>query len=174
MSFEGVSGWCHVALRQLLRLSDGLAKRSFCCSHILRVQLKSNSTVGEWLLASDQSQFDNAGLSYLSENGIFLNACFKNLLICKIFSAKESSASTHGSQGTAQTVRWPCEPIILSIGHFEGQTEVKLSSWWRTVSLWSITVWWCRLIALKRKWNIFKWLIQKFIHLWKIFFERLS
>ena len=129
MSFEGVWGWCHVALRQLLRLSHRLANRSFCCSHILRVQLKSNSTVCERLLASDQSQFDNAGLLYLSENEIFLNAYFKNLLICKIFSVKESSASTHGSQGTAQTVRWPCEPIILSIGNFEGQTEVQLRTW---------------------------------------------
>ena len=37
------------------------ANQSFCWSDILRVQLKSNWTIGEKLLASDQSQFDNAG-----------------------------------------------------------------------------------------------------------------
>ena len=30
---------------------------------------------------------------------------------------------------TLQAVRWPCEPVILSIGHFEGPTEVELNSW---------------------------------------------
>ena len=30
------------------------------------------------------------------------------------------------AQGTAQTVRWPCKLIILSIGHFQGPTEVQL------------------------------------------------
>ena len=44
---------CHVALRELLRLSDVLVNRSFCRSDISRVQLKSNWTVGERLLASD-------------------------------------------------------------------------------------------------------------------------
>ena len=44
----------------------------------------------------------------------------------KKFSVKEFLANTLGCQGTAQTVRWPCEPIILSTGHFEGPTEVQL------------------------------------------------
>ena len=35
----------------------------------------------------------------------------------------------HGTQGIVQTVRWPCEPIILLIGHFEGPTEAQLKSW---------------------------------------------
>ena len=35
----------------------------------------------------------------------------------KIF-VKEFLASTDGTQGLARTVRWPCEPIILLIGHF--------------------------------------------------------
>ena len=47
------AGWCHVALRQLLRLSNVLANRSFCRSHISKVQLKSKWTVGERLQASD-------------------------------------------------------------------------------------------------------------------------
>ena len=46
----------------------------------------------------------------------------------KIF-VKEFSDSTHGIQAIAETLRWPCEPIILSIGHFESPTEVQLNSW---------------------------------------------
>ena len=44
-------------------------------------------------------------------------------------SAMEFLASMQGTQGTPQTARWPCEPIILSIGHLEGPTEVQLNSW---------------------------------------------
>ena len=44
----------HRVLIELFRVSDGLANRSFCRSDISRVQLKSNWTVGERLLASDQ------------------------------------------------------------------------------------------------------------------------
>ena len=36
----------------------------------------------------------------------------------------ELFTNTHGAQGIAQTVKWPCEPIILSIGHFKRPTEV--------------------------------------------------
>ena len=36
----------------------------------------------------------------------------------------EFLASTHGSQGTPQTVRWSCEAIILLIVYFQGPTEV--------------------------------------------------
>ena len=31
---------------------------------------------------------------------------------------EEFLACTPGAQGTPQTVKWPCEPIILPIGHF--------------------------------------------------------
>ena len=41
---------------------------------------------------------------------------------------KEFLSSTHRSKGTAQTVRWLCNPITLSIGDFESPTEVQLSS----------------------------------------------
>ena len=47
---------------------------------------------------------------------------------CKKCPVKEFSANTHGTQGTAQTVRWPCEPIILLIKLFEGPIEVQLNS----------------------------------------------
>ena len=50
------------------------------------------------------------------------------------------------THGTVQTVRWPCEPIVLSIGHFEDPTEVQLNSRWKAASLWSMTAWECRLI----------------------------
>ena len=36
--------------------------------------------------------------------------------------------NTDGTQKTLQTVRWLCEPVILSIGHFEGRPEVQLNS----------------------------------------------
>ena len=39
-----------------------------------------------------------------------------------------------GSQGTAQTVRWPGQEIILLIEHFEGPTEVQLNSGERLVA----------------------------------------
>ena len=44
-------------------------------------------------------------------------------------SAKKFSTSKYGIQGTAQTVRLSCEPIILLIRHFEGPTEVHLNNW---------------------------------------------
>ena len=31
---------------------------------------------------------------------------------------------THGTQGMAQTVKWSCKPIILSIRHFKGPTRI--------------------------------------------------
>ena len=51
----------HMELKELLIHSDGLANQSFCQSDISRAQLKSTWTVGERLLASYQSQFDNGG-----------------------------------------------------------------------------------------------------------------
>ena len=45
-------GSCYAALKELLKVSDVLANRSFCRSDISRFQLKS--TVGERLLVSDQ------------------------------------------------------------------------------------------------------------------------
>ena len=49
---------------------------------------------------------------------------------------REVSASTNGLQGIAQTVRWSCKPIILSIGRFESPTEVQLNSLQNASSLW--------------------------------------
>ena len=41
----------------------------------------------------------------------------------------EFLAITDGVKGIAQTVRRPCERIILSIEHFEGPTKAQLTSW---------------------------------------------
>ena len=46
----------------------------------------------------------------------------------KIF-VKEFTDSTNSIQGIAYTLRWLCEQILLSLGHFEGLTEVQLNSW---------------------------------------------
>ena len=40
-------------------------------------------------------------------------------------SVKYFWASVQSSQGSARTIRWPCEPIILSIGRFKGSNEVS-------------------------------------------------
>ena len=81
----------------------------------------------------------NQGIKY-SKVATFLlggNHCLNFFIIpnCKIylFGKKkllmEFLASSQGTHRTLQVVRWPCEPIILSIGHFEGPTEVQLNSW---------------------------------------------
>ena len=41
----------------------------------------------------------------------------------------EFLANTDSTHGTLQSVRWPYEVSILSIGHFEVSTEVQLNSW---------------------------------------------
>ena len=53
----------------------------------------------------------------------------KIYLFAKKFFVKEFSVNTHGSEGTAQIVRWPSRPIILSIGNFESPTEAQMNSW---------------------------------------------
>ena len=60
---------------------------------------------------------------------VLFKALFQNLLICKNNSVMEFLVNTDCIHGTLQTVRWPCEPIILSIEHFEGPTEIQLNSW---------------------------------------------
>ena len=47
----------------------------------------------------------------------------------------EFLVNTDGIHGTLESVRWPCEPITLSVGHFEGSTEVQLNGWFKAGSL---------------------------------------
>ena len=49
---------------------------------------------------------------------MFYIVFFEHLLISEKFSVNEFLASKQGTLGTLETVRWPCAPIILSIGHF--------------------------------------------------------
>ena len=97
---------------------------------------------------------------------------YSETLIQKFIYLQKIFCERHGTQEIAQTVICPWVTIILSIGHFEGPTEFQLSSWWRAVSLWSITVWLWRLILLKEQWNFLQCLIWTFIHFEKIFCER--
>ena len=57
------------------------------------------------------------------------NAYFEHFFISKKFSVKESLVGVHGTMATSQIFSWPCEPIILLIGHFESPTEVQLNLW---------------------------------------------
>ena len=53
-----------------------------------------------------------------------------NYKICSFErSEKEFSASTHDSQGAAQTAKWPSKQIILSFQLFEAPTEVQRNNW---------------------------------------------
>ena len=54
---------------------------------------------------------------------------FEFLKAFKEIFVKEFSDSTYGIQEVAQTLIWSWESIILSIGYFEGPTEVQLNSW---------------------------------------------
>ena len=72
-----------MVLTELLKVSDGLANQSFCWSDISRVELKSNWTVGERLLASDQEAVTDGTLILLKGLGALFNASFQNLLIYK-------------------------------------------------------------------------------------------
>ena len=53
----------------------------------------------------------------------------------KKISVTEFLAGTYCTHGIAETARWPCEPIILSIGHFKGPAEVQVNNWRKGSSL---------------------------------------
>ena len=68
----GRSQLVYMVLKELLRLSDPLANRSFCQSDISWVQLKSNWTFRERLLASYQDTVRECRLILLKRELIFL------------------------------------------------------------------------------------------------------
>ena len=47
----------------------------------------------------------------------------------------EFLACRQSAQEVPQTVRWLCEPIILSIKHFQGYIKVQLNRWLKTAIL---------------------------------------
>ena len=69
-----ISSLIHMALKELHKISDGLANRSFCRSDISRDHLRSNWAVGVRRLTSNQLQFDNACQFYLKDYAHFYNA----------------------------------------------------------------------------------------------------
>ena len=77
---------------------------------------------------------------YHTERSLRLDAFVINIHLKKKL-VMDFLIGTQGTQGILQTLRWPCEPINLSIRHLESPIEVQLNSWWKTVSLWSIKVW---------------------------------
>ena len=161
----------HRVLRELFRLLDSFPNRSFCRSDISRIQVKSNWSIGKRLVASDSKKVWKTKLILLKSLLIFFNGWFRNSFISKELALKESLQMSCCTRRTAQALRWSCEPIILSIGHFESPTEVQLNSWWKTVSLWSITVWYFRLTLLKGHWKFLQCLILNFNTFQKNFCE---
>ena len=89
ITFQRVSGWCNVALGDMLRLSEGLANQWFSQSDISRVQLKSNWTVGKRLLASDFETVWKNRLIWSKSLLIFFNGWYGNSFISKELALKE-------------------------------------------------------------------------------------
>ena len=132
-----------MVLKELRRLSEGLVNRSFCRLNISRVQRKFSWQVGKELLASDSKTVWKSRVNLnLSKAGlIFLMVSLKIHSFRKNELRRSLGMMSCCTPATPQTVRWPCETIILLFTHFESSTEVQLNSWWMTASLWSITVW---------------------------------
>ena len=126
-----------MVLTELLQQLDGLENRSLRGSGISRVQLMSNRIVGKKLLATDFKTVCKSRLILSKAQLIFFNGWSGNSIISKELTWKRFCMISCCTQGTAQTFRWPCEPTILSIGHFESPTEVQLNSWWKTASLFN-------------------------------------
>ena len=78
-----LEGVLHMALWELIRLSDGLANRSFCRWDFSRVQLKSNWTVGKGLLTSDSKTFWKNRLILSKSLLLFFYGWFGNWFIWK-------------------------------------------------------------------------------------------
>ena len=100
------------------RLLDDLGDQWFCRLDIWRVQLKSKWTVGKKLLASDSNTIWEIRL-------IFENRIFFKFLVWKFthfvrISFDGASGWCHDAHRDSD---FQCEPIILSIRHFEGPTE---------------------------------------------------
>ena len=103
ISFERASGWCNVALGDMLRVSDGLGNRSFCWSDILRAQLKSNWTVGERLEAFDQEAVREWRLNLIKWQWIFLQYVIWKII--HLENIASGGAVSQCSQWTLQIVR---------------------------------------------------------------------
>ena len=123
VSYERSSGWCNVALRNMLRPSDGLGNRSFCQSDISRVQLKSNWTVAERPVASDSKTVWKSRLILSKLLLNFFNGCFGNRSISKELALKKPLDDVMLHSGICS------EPqMALQTDHFVDQT-FRGSNW---------------------------------------------
>ena len=125
----GSSQLVNMVLKELLRLSDPLAKRSFCPSEISWVQLKSNWTVGKWLLASDSKTVWKSRLILSKLLLNFFNGCFGNSSISKELALKEPLDAV-----TLHSEIWPHPQRALRTDHFLNRT-FRGSNWSPTEQL---------------------------------------
>ena len=79
-----------IVLTEFFRLLDGLASRSFCRWDILKVQLKSNWTVGERSLASGSRTVWKSRLILSKVRLNVFNGWFGNCIISKELALKNS------------------------------------------------------------------------------------
>ena len=56
------------------------------------------------------------------------NAYHKTIKMKPVDVGDNSFIEYYGTLGIIQSMRWPCRPIILSIGHFKCPAEVQLNS----------------------------------------------
>ena len=87
------------------------------------------------MLVSDQEAVRECRLILLKGQCTFFQCLISKLIHLEKKSMMEFLVNTGVTHQTFQTVRWPCEPIILWIRHFEGRSEVQVNSWLKTVSL---------------------------------------
>ena len=122
--------------RQLLRPKDGHSKGAFCQSYILTAQQSPTEQLVKASKAWAQQAAWKCKLILLREQWNFFE-CTEFHSFQKNCFWKSHLLMTSSTQGKTQTIRWPWEPIILLIKHFEGSTEVQRNSWWKVSNLWS-------------------------------------
>ena len=113
----------HMVVRELLRLSDDLVRQTFCWSDISKVHLKSNWTVGERLLASNQEAVIERRLNLNKGKGTFLGC-----VISKIIYLEK---------------KFTDKVLSLYIGYSSNSSDSQMAWWTNPFVDW--TLWcWCR------------------------------
>ena len=107
----------HIVVGELLRLSDSLANQSVCWSDISRIQLKSNWTVGERLVASHQEVVRERRRNLHERKWTFLQCLISKIIhLVKNFSDGVVSLYT-GYSGNSSDC-----PMTLRTDHFVDRT----------------------------------------------------
>ena len=119
--------WCHVALRELVRLSDDLVKRWFCQWDIWSIQLNSNWTAGEnWWLIFFKRQWTFFLMYNLEGYSFRKNCLWKSPKLLHVVLR----------QLLRQSFVFASRLLFGSDG-IEGPTEIQLKGWWKLYSLCS-------------------------------------